>query len=233
RAYIAAMHEGNFTATLYWSRLLRCLDVGAKGMTFMKLLQFRFTPIAFVVVGLFPAMLADFAVNRSQRYAEQWDEQWADAPELERFLLNEIGLTVGQLFRGSLHFWNDPDNAIANVWSRGIPTIDEYSQLVTPQVIYFVHALLRKEVRRGLNWFSPDPGCCWPTFWKAAQMFGVRYVVGDRFLPAAEEAGHMGITLPRHAVTYGPAIWKIYELPRPNVGDYSPTEIVTAGSSSE
>src|SRR5262245_55974899 len=205
RAYIAAMHEGNFTATLYWSRLLQYLNAGAKGMIFTKFLQFRFKPIAaaFVVVGIFPAMLADFAVNRSQRYAEQWDEQWADAPELERFLLNKIGLTVGQPFRGSLHFWNDPDNAIANVWSRGIPTIEEYSQLVTPQVIYFVHALLRKEVGRGLNWFSPDPGCCWPTFGKAAQMFGVRYLVGDRISPAA---GHMGITLPRHATTYGPAI---------------------------
>jgi len=40
-------------------------------------------------------------------------------------------------------------------------------------------------------------------------------------------------TLPHARIAEEPAAWNIYELPHPNVGNYSPTEVVTAGSGAE
>jgi hypothetical protein len=201
-----------------------------------RLIQLGFSiATGIAAVAVVPAIVINFAANHSQQYVSRWDEPWQNAPELEDLLSDRIGLTAGQRFRGSLHLWNDPDNLKAKLWSRGIPTIDEYSQLVTPQIIYFVYALLEKEVRGMLNWFYPfpDKGCCWLRFWKAAQMLGVRYVVGDGPLAIVEEQGYASMALPRYPAAGGRDIWQIYELPRPNVGDYSPTEVITAGSSKE
>jgi hypothetical protein len=41
------------------------------------------------------------------------------------------------------------------------------------------------------------------------------------------------IAFPRPPTGTEPGIWHVYGLPRPNVGDYSPTELVTTGSGSE
>src|SRR5262249_55781742 len=199
--------------------------------------RIRFAPmvVGILMVALVPATAVNFAVNHSQQYTEIWKDPWPTEPELEQYLVEKIGFTAGQDVRGSLQFRYDPENAIVDLWSRGIPTADEYSQLVTPQALYFVQVLLQKEVRRSLNWFwpFPDSECCWPKFWKAVQMFGVRYLLADRFLASGDENNYPVIKLPRHPRSGAPGIWQIYELPRPNVGDYSPTQVVTARSGDE
>jgi hypothetical protein len=40
-------------------------------------------------------------------------------------------------------------------------------------------------------------------------------------------------TLPHVRLAEEPTAWKIYELPHPNVGNYSPTEVIMAGSGAE
>src|SRR5439155_20737193 len=62
------------------------------------------------------------------------------------------------------------------------------------------------------------------------QMFGVRYVLGFEPPMGAEDIGTAPITLPHMVVEKEPPIWLIYELPHPNLGDYSPTQIFTAGT---
>ena len=44
----------------------------------------------------------------------------------------------------------------------------------------------------------------------------------------AAKAGYHVFTFPRRPLIGAPGLWQIYELPQPNVGDYSPTEVVTA-----
>src|SRR5947207_320215 len=36
-----------------------------------------------------------------------------------------------------------------------VPTANEYSQLVTPQTIYFIHRLFKRRLSHDLNWFRP------------------------------------------------------------------------------
>jgi len=128
---------------------------------------------------------------------------------------------------------------MASLWGRGIPTVDEYSQWVSPQSLYFLHMLLQEDVRNALNWFVPWPAILLPgapasgiyeALWRALQLFGVRYVVGPSHVLAADEAGYSSIALPRRELAGGLGLWQIYELPHPNLGDYSPTVVVTASS---
>ena len=44
------------------------------------------------------------------------------------------------------------------------------------------------------------------------------------------KAGFPHFTFPRRPLIGAPGLWQIYELPQPNVGDYSPTEVVIATS---
>src|SRR5262249_57345586 len=85
-------------------------------------------------------------------------------------------------------------------WVNSIHTVDEYSQLVTPQAVYTLHALLQNDVTGTLNGFVVFPGTSWDVFFKALQLFGVRYYVADSaaaFL--ADRAGYSLRTLPpRH-----------------------------------
>jgi hypothetical protein len=58
-------------------------------------------------------------------------------------------LARGEPFRGSIMLWN-PDYptllTMEGLWARAIPAIDEYSQVVTPQALYFIHTLFKKDV---------------------------------------------------------------------------------------
>jgi len=64
-------------------------------------------------------------------------------------------------------------------------------------------------------------------------MFGVRYFAGYSRFALADESGFPVTTLPHARIAEEPAVWTIYEIPNPNLGDYSPTEVVMAGSGAE
>src|SRR5262249_35674153 len=114
--------------------------------------------LQFVAAAVIPAYAVNFALNRSQTYAQMYHERWPNESALIGFLTDNIRQSGGQPFRGSVMFWQPDYSAlltIANGWARAIPTANEYSQLVTPQALYFIHVLFRKDVRANLNWFQP------------------------------------------------------------------------------
>src|SRR5262249_48305260 len=200
-------------------------------------LHFRALAIAlqFVAAAVIPAYVVNFALNRSQAYARMYHERWPNEPALSRFFTDNIGQSAGQPFRGSVMFWYPDYPALltmADGWARAIPTANEYSQLVTPQALYFIHVLLKPDVRANLNWFQPG-GTYAESYWTALQMFGVRYFVGYSRFALADDFGFAVTTLPHARIAEEPAAWNIYELPHPNVGNYSPTEVVTTGSGAE
>jgi len=192
---------------------------------------------AVIMVAIIPVWLANFAVNGSAPYAEHWHEPWPNEPELQKFFSDNVGRAVDRPIRGSVHFWTySGDTAFTTIssWANGIHTVDEYSQLVTPQAVYALHALLQINITGSLNGFVVFPGTSWDIFFKSLQLFGVRYYVADPGgASMADRAGYPLRTMPRRPLIGEPGLWQIYELPKPNVGNYSPTEVVTATSAPE
>src|SRR5262245_57031230 len=81
-------------------------------------------------------------------------EQIPDVPELLHAMRDTIGVRIGDAFRGSAMFVSADDQTQISFWMHGIPTVNEYSQLVTPQAMYFVS--LNKQVSSPeLNLFVP------------------------------------------------------------------------------
>jgi hypothetical protein len=166
-------------------------------------------------------------------------DPWSNEPELITFFAEKVGLAPGQPFRGALNFPPlDPvaANTVATLWSRSVATVNEYSQLVSPEALYFVRALLGQDVRTQLNRFD----FFWsdhysPTYWTVLQMLGARYFAAPWPLPDSVNPGLPLITKPHrpNLPDRPPGTWHVYELPHPNVGDYSPTEVATAGSGPE
>jgi hypothetical protein len=88
-----------------------------------------------------------------------------------------------------------------------------------------------------LNAFIPSPGASWSNYFNALQLFGARYYIANPADPTgaaqADRAGYPLTTMPRRPLIGEPGLWQIYELPHPNIGNYSPTEVLTAGSAAE
>jgi hypothetical protein len=188
---------------------------------------------ALAVVALVPAVVVAYAIRRPAHMIDLYNEPWPDEPELVQLFADNAAGVVGQPFRGSVLF-GDYDYAIhltvSNLWVRGIPTISEMSQLVTPQSVYFSHAVLKNEVRYS---FLPHVDKPWGVFFSVMQMLGMRYWVVpnmDYLNSMAVETGYPLVARPKGAHhNLGPGDqWRILELPHPNVGNYSPTEAIVA-----
>jgi hypothetical protein len=204
---------------------------------------------AFAVVSVLPAAVVNYAINRSAWMAAVFSEPGPTDPELAQFLADNISQSVGGPFRGavlfdfysySIHLTHD------KLWMHSVPTIVQYGQLVTPQSTYFKAAVLKNDVRiMGPNGFMPLVRPSPEVFSRVLPMLGTRYfVVGNHqdpfdLIPLAHQLGqslasqssHPVIALPQgwHHPNVGPtSAWYIYELSRPNVGNYSPTQALTA-----
>ncbi len=200
------------------------------------------TVASLIAVAYIPAMVAQYAKKGAREKAEIFYLPWPDEPELIDFFSKRIGPTPGQPFRGSINFLavdSDTGDTMTDLWSRGIPTVNEYSQLSTPQSLYFNHKLLKRDVRGHLNRLDMywSNGQYSESYWKALQMFGVRFSAEHgKPLPSEYNPGFPLITMPYRPSSIGggkPGFWYVYELPRPNVGDYSPTRVVTANTGAE
>jgi hypothetical protein len=194
--------------------------------------------IGLVAVALIPIAGIVVAAKRQPLYASVYVTPWPDEPEFAGYLSANIGLSVGKPFRGSATLWTNsyPDRfSMANLWRHGIPTANEYSQLVTPQALYLNGALFKKDVSTDMNQFMPWIGGegSYPLLFKMFQALGVRYIVGYDPFDAAQQGGFRTHTFPRRQPTVPPGRWLIYEFPDPNVGNYSPTQVVTAASAPE
>ncbi|MFL5086053.1 MAG: hypothetical protein ACJ8FP_14660 [Xanthobacteraceae bacterium] len=196
--------------------------------------------LAILCVTIFPAQLVRYTLSlNDQVKATVTDTRWADEPELLQFLKENIGLDVGQPFRGRINFLDyDPAtlSSVAALWSSGVPTINEYSQLAIPPALYFIHVLFKRNVSALPNHFNLfwSDGIYSPAYWGVAQMFGARYSAERIPLPD-EIPGTNPITKPHRPLQSFPQFdtWYIYELPRPNIGDYSPTEVIAARSGAQ
>jgi hypothetical protein len=188
-------------------------------------------------VGIIPAAVADFAIRHGSAHAERLHEHWPDEPELTQFFEDKIGLEVGRSFRGSVHFW--PYNyaiglTVKGLWARGIPTVMQYGQLVTPPSFYFATTFAKRA--GGSNGFVLIPGQSqsWESYRKALQLLGARYyVVAPQGFPPSEHPNVPVSAFPYRPLSGEHGLWHVYEIPQPNIGDYSPTQVMTAESGAE
>jgi hypothetical protein len=195
--------------------------------------------MAVVVASVVPAVPIAKTLKYPKGFVPYWHEDWTDEPELRQFLSNNIGLSVGHQFRGSAFFYTFQYNeflTLDNLWADRVPTANEYSQLVTPQAIYFVHQLFKRNLSVDLNWFRPwinTGGGSFALLFRTLPALGVRYVGGfEQFhVDGVEELRSM--SFPRRGPRSPPGQWVIYEIPDVNLGDYSPTEVMSVRSAAE
>jgi hypothetical protein len=218
--------------------------------------------IAVLIAAFIPAVVIVNAAVFPKGRAVTWYEPWPNEPELRQFLSKNIGLRNDRRFRGLVTFVTggyDQILTLDNLWVDAVPTASEYNQLVTPQSIYFVSQMLKKEIDSvELNWFRPWLGAnMWPVMFATFRGLGIRYITMYERLELFEEprcvecregrpcptvklcgAGlaveYFGSqVLPRRPFRGEPGRWVVYELPDVNVGNYSPTEVTTAQSGAE
>ncbi len=182
-------------------------------------------------------------IIKAFRYPEAlsiyWYEPWSNEPELREYLANKISLRVDSRFRGSAFFYTfgyDEFLTLNNLWVDAVPTINEYSQLVTPQAIYFIQQLFKRDLSADLNWFRPwinSGNASFPVLFRTFRALGVRYIGGYEpfHIPGMEH--FRSASFPRRQPGHPPALWVIYEIPDVNIGNYSPTEVTTARSAAE
>src|SRR5262249_2838385 len=113
---------------------------------------------AILAASIVPATAIIKALRYPKELSKYWGEPWSNEPELRDYLGNKISLRVDSRFRGSAFFYTfgyDEFLTLDNLWVDAVPTINEYSQLVTPQAIYFIQKLFKRDVAAELNWFRP------------------------------------------------------------------------------
>jgi hypothetical protein len=194
---------------------------------------------ALVIAAIVPVATASYGVRIAPTLPDYY-QPFPSEPELLGDLEKVIGLRVGGEFRGSVTFlrppppWDQP--TLFNFWRHNIPTATEYNQLVTPQAMYFASALFKWDIVLGfVNWFGQwiGPGMSYDLLFKILQGLGVHYViVYDRF-DEAEKRHFPYLTFPRRPVGLESKNWLVYELPNPNLGTYSPTEVAVANTDAE
>ena len=170
--------------------------------------------------------------------SETFNHPGPNEPEFSDFAAEKIGLAADRRFRGSIALWaygQDDAFTMEKLVIRAVPWADEYSQMVSPQAIYFNHQLFEKDIGSDLNYFWPWIGATgsYEVLFRTLQALGLRYMAGYGPFPEAEAARFPSTAFPRRPTAAESGIWHVYELPQPNVGDYSPTEVVTADSGAE
>jgi hypothetical protein len=203
-------------------------------------LRFSTSALMVLCVAALPMKVTLYALTDAQSKARYFYLPWTTDPEFVQFVTDSIGRTVGQPYRGAINFLaggSTTSSTIQTVRSLGVATLNEYNQLVTAESFYFSQTLLNRDMRGWLNsfWMGWSDESYSPIYWTAAGMLGVRYSAERRALPDEFNPGLRLITLPHHPYTSDdqPGTWYLYELPNSNVGNYSPTDVITAPSGSE
>jgi hypothetical protein len=114
--------------------------------------------MAVLATSVVPAVPIARALKYPKEMSKYWYEAWPNEPELRQFFRNNIRLRNDPQFRGSAFFYTfqyDEFVTLDSLWIDGVPTMNEYSQLVSPQAVYLVHQLLKRNLVSDLNWFRP------------------------------------------------------------------------------
>jgi len=158
------------------------------------------------------------------------------ATAITEFLRREVALAPGEKFRGlvatidgipdqstdwiafykhDLKLWQETGNEhrYNGLWAFGIPTLFQYFTLITPPYYLLLTEFLARPIDRQIRSVVVlsriDPAMM--------QLWGVRYLVTDTGSDAGKEVAAIEPKgLPR---------LRVVELPDPNLGNYSPTEI--------
>ena len=197
---------------------------------------FAMTALTLAAVAVVPTRVAYLAIFKSGLMRKALEAPVSNEPELVEFLSERIALVSGQPYRGSVAVSRQgPDILLTldDLWGLGIRSTNEYGQLVSPPPLYFIHRLLKQDVANAINLFDPMVGPSWDKFAGAMQLFGTRYYLVDAPSAPADEAGLPRIVMPRRPYGRAPGSWYMYEFPRPNLGNYSPTEVVARGSGAD
>jgi hypothetical protein len=195
--------------------------------------------MAVAVASIVPAVPIAKTHKYPKGFVPYWHEDWTDEPELRQFLSNNIGLSVDHQFRGSIFFYTFQYNeflTLDNLWVDHVPTANEYSQLITPQAIYFIHQLFKRNLSVDLNWFRPwinTAGGSFALLFRTFPALGVRYVGGFEQFHVAGVEELPSVSLPRRGPRSPPGQWVIHEIPDVNLGNYSPTEVTSVRSAAE
>lgn len=148
--------------------------------------------------------------------------------DLER----QLALAPGQPFRGSTVVYlprfgeRDVNLAQGGLWVMGVPSLEEYSQLVSPPLYYLAtRALGRPEDgpsgRNRIRVSVPRPALL--------RALGVRYILTSAAVDAPLRDAP-GCFLRRSDDKDG---LRLYEIPEPNVGNFSPRRVRTARGARE
>lgn len=147
-------------------------------------------------------------------------------------LRDRVVTRPGELFRGSVvtYFPDYPLEAVAaaqaTLWAMEIPTLEEYSQTLSPPLYYLASRALG----------GPRDG---PHGRNRLQVRTLRpallRALGVRFLLASRSAGNQLETDPTLTLRDLSEVdgYRVFELARPNVGTYSPTRVLLARTARE
>jgi hypothetical protein len=166
--------------------------------------------------------LIDVAPHVRRLYVEPWPEQ----PELLQAVAPSIDLPSNGRFRGSVAVSQDYSYSAMlrtiDLWRHGLPTLNEYSQLVTPPMFHLTTRLLtRNPALSVMNGF----------FIADASKIPVMTLMGARYLLTVTADSLEGVSptvVVDGALPNATHVWYLRELPDPNVGQYSPTDLVRA-----
>jgi hypothetical protein len=195
--------------------------------------------MAVAAASIVPAVPIAKTLRYPKELAKYWHEGWPDEPELRQFLETNIGYSVDPRFRGSVFFYTfgyDEFLTLDALWVARVPTATEYSQLITPQAIYFVHELIKRNLSYDLNWFRPwinTGGVSFSVLFRTFRALGVRYLGGYEPLHIPGIENFRYTSFPRRQPGNPPGSWVIHEIPDTNVGNYSPTEVTIGRSAAE
>src|SRR5262245_2149505 len=149
--------------------------IGFGGTRQSRRSRFAYVAFALVILSIIPIYTIHYALADARSKARLFYEPWPNEPEAVQFFVKNIGQDTDTPFRGWVHFYTfNIDTGFTGylLWTRGVGTIAEYSQLVAPQGVYFIHKLFQQDITNSLNGFVPFPGASGDRFWKALQMFG-------------------------------------------------------------
>ena len=127
-----------------------------------------------------------------------------------------VTLLNGQRFLGN-------DMGANGLWYLDIPTLFSFNETTSPQYFLMVSELLSRPADRHIRAYTLVTRTNKPIL----ELWGVRFLVTDHELPFGLQRTELAAARPRSREfdKFGGS-YRLYELPEPNLGNYSPTEVV-------
>ena len=186
-------------------------------------------PLALINLSIIPCLLAYYAANVSQ--LPILVEPWSGDDEMVAYLGNRLSLMPNPRFRGSVVLTSEDYRGSLtqdSLLRAFIPTLNEYSQLVTEQMYALLHGVLTKYSRvatiNRLPLFPINTPDWANSYVKLTGALGTRFVLSPS--PLNFQTAGNGTIEEKKFTSHGaftPITWYAYELPITNVGNYSPT----------